>query len=78
MYDVSFQKLSERFFKTSSWPPVHMIADLVDGDHVFCLLYKVLKQTCSAIYWNAYLAMLGYTGFASVVQLDSTISCIPD
>ena len=42
MYDVSFAKLSERFFKTTSWPPVHMIADLVDGDHVFCLLYKVL------------------------------------
>lgn len=41
MYDVSFAKLSERFFKTTSWPPVHMIADLVDGDHVFCLLYKV-------------------------------------
>lgn len=41
MYDVSFAKLSERFFKTTTWPPVHMIADLVDGDHVFCLLYKV-------------------------------------
>ena len=44
MYDVSFAKLSERFFKTTSWPPVHMIADLVDGDHVFCLLYKVLPR----------------------------------
>ena len=44
MYDVSFAKLSERFFKTTSWPPVHMIADLVDGDHVFCLLYKVLPM----------------------------------
>lgn len=45
MYDVSFAKLSERFFKTTSWPPVHMIADLVDGDHVFCLLYKVLSTS---------------------------------
>ena len=47
MYDVSFAKLSERFFKTTSWPPVHMIADLVDGDHVFCLLYKVLLLPAS-------------------------------
>ena len=49
MYDVSFAKLSERFFKTTSWPPVHMIADLVDGDHVFCLLYKVQLQRFFAL-----------------------------
>lgn len=49
MYDVSFAKLSERFFKTTSWPPVHMIADLVDGDHVFCLLYKVQLQLFVAL-----------------------------
>ena len=41
MYEVSFAKLSERFFKNSSWPPVEYISDLVDNDHVFCLLYKV-------------------------------------
>lgn len=65
MYDVSFAKLSERFFKTTSWPPVHMIADLVDGDHVFCLLYKemyfrhlyattqpTLEQRCES--WDNY------------------------
>ncbi|KAK9824526.1 hypothetical protein WJX72_011098 [[Myrmecia] bisecta] len=40
MYDTSFAKLSERFYKTSSWPPVDAVADLVDQDHVFCLLYK--------------------------------------
>lgn len=50
MYDVSFAKLSERFFKTSTWPPVHMIADLVDGDHVFCLLYKVFTAVQCPIY----------------------------
>lgn len=50
MYDVSFAKLSERFFKTTSWPPVHMIADLVDGDHVFCLLYKVLPLPANDCY----------------------------
>lgn len=41
MYEVSFNTLSERFFKGSSWPPAEYIADLVDNDHVFCLLYKV-------------------------------------
>jgi len=41
MYEVSFPKLSDRYFKTGSWPPAQAIADLVDQDHVFCLLYKV-------------------------------------
>ena len=50
MYDVSFAKLSERFFKTTSWPPVHMIADLVDGDHVFCLLYKASHMSHTAAF----------------------------
>ena len=76
MYDVSFQKLSERFFKTSSWPPVHMIADLVDGDHVFCLLYKVLKLTHAAVTSSAYLSTLVCAVFA--IQLDSTISCVAE
>jgi len=42
MYEVSFPKLSDRYFKTSSWPSVEAISDLVDQDHVFCLLYKEL------------------------------------
>lgn len=42
MYEVSFAKLSERFFKGTTWPPVEYIAELVDKDSVFCLLYKVL------------------------------------
>jgi translation initiation factor 3 subunit L len=41
MYEHSFAKLSERFFKGTTWPPVEYIADLVDKDSVFCLLYKV-------------------------------------
>ena len=43
MYETSFATLSERFFKSSSWPPVEYIEGLVDHDHVFCLLYKVRK-----------------------------------
>lgn len=44
MYEVSFLKLSERYYKATSWPAVELIADVVDQDHVFCLLYKVLQQ----------------------------------
>uniref|UniRef100_A0A383V606 Eukaryotic translation initiation factor 3 subunit L n=1 Tax=Tetradesmus obliquus TaxID=3088 RepID=A0A383V606_TETOB len=42
MYEVSFPKLSDRYFKQGPWPPVDAISDLVDQDHVFCLLYKEL------------------------------------
>ncbi len=60
MYNVSFAKLSERFFKTTSWPPVHMIADLVDGDHVFCLLYKVSAlYRCMCIECSHLASLLG-------------------
>jgi len=44
MYETSFATLSERFFKGSSWPPCEYIEDLVDRDHVFCLLYKVFEH----------------------------------
>ncbi|GBG84560.1 hypothetical protein CBR_g38842 [Chara braunii] len=40
MYDGSWNKLSERMFTTTLWPPVEAIAPFVDNDHVFCLLYK--------------------------------------
>jgi translation initiation factor 3 subunit L len=30
-----------RYFKQGPWPEVKAISDLVDHDHVFCLLYKV-------------------------------------
>lgn len=41
MYEVSFPKLSDRYFKQGPWPHVDAVSDLVDQDHVFCLLYKV-------------------------------------
>lgn len=41
MYDVSFAKLSDRYFKGTNWPAADVIAELVDHDHVFLLLYKV-------------------------------------
>ena len=43
MYDVSFVKLTERFFKGVPWPPVELLSELVDHDHVFCMLYKVRR-----------------------------------
>ena len=42
MYEISFNKLSERYFKASPWPAVEAIAGIVDYDHVFCLLYREL------------------------------------
>lgn len=41
MYEISFLKLSDRYYKASPWPEVQHIAEVVDHDHVFCLLYKV-------------------------------------
>ena len=42
MYEVSWAKLSDRYFKAAPWPSVQLIADAVDHDHVFCLLYSEL------------------------------------
>eukprot|EP00850_Spirogloea_muscicola_P021247 SM000242S08483 [mRNA] locus=s242:164261:167142:+ [translate_table: standard] len=65
MYEGSFFKLSERYFKQTAWPPVEVIAPYVDNDHVFCLLYKemyfrhlykqlapTLEQRCES--WDNY------------------------
>ncbi|KAL8516198.1 hypothetical protein ACS0TY_014758 [Phlomoides rotata] len=40
MYETSFQSISDRFFKDTSWPSVDAVAPYVDNDHVFCLLYR--------------------------------------
>ena len=40
MYEISWLKLSERYYKAVSWPAVELISEVVDQDHVFCLLYK--------------------------------------
>mmetsp|Transcript_35179 Transcript_35179/g.89048 ORF Transcript_35179/g.89048 Transcript_35179/m.89048 type:complete len:519 (-) Transcript_35179:279-1835(-) len=70
MYEVSFLKLSERYYKTSPWPAVELIQDVVDQDHVFCLLYKEmyfrhlyarcqpdLRQRCES--WDNYCDLFG-------------------
>mmetsp|Transcript_32450 Transcript_32450/g.39280 ORF Transcript_32450/g.39280 Transcript_32450/m.39280 type:complete len:525 (-) Transcript_32450:495-2069(-) len=70
MYETSFAKLSERFFKASSWPSVQLIAPLVDNDHVFCLLYRemyfrhlyakctpTVEQRCES--WDNYCSLFG-------------------
>lgn len=85
MYDVSFVKLSERFFKGQPWPPVDAIAELVDHDHVFCMLYKVSGS--SADEWWRYLSQapalsgasycLARWPFGGVGQLvDSAPACL--
>lgn len=70
MYEVSFARLSERHYKQLPWPSVELLADLVDEDHVFCLLYKELyfrhlyartvpdlRQRCES--WDNYCALFG-------------------
>lgn len=42
MYESSFAKITEKYFKASPWPTVEAIAPYVDYDHVFCMLYKEL------------------------------------
>ncbi|KAI3717647.1 hypothetical protein L1987_69399 [Smallanthus sonchifolius] len=40
MYETSFHTLSDRMFKDTPWPSVEAVAQYVDNDHVFCLLYR--------------------------------------
>jgi len=39
MYERSFAAIGERFFAKTAWPRASAIAEYVDGDKVFCLLY---------------------------------------
>jgi len=42
IYENSFNKLTERYYKSSPWPPAEAIAPLVNNDQQFLLLYKEL------------------------------------
>jgi len=42
IYESSFHKLTDRYYKSSPWPPAEAISPLVDGDTQFLLLYKEL------------------------------------
>ncbi|XP_061141581.1 eukaryotic translation initiation factor 3 subunit L [Syngnathus typhle] len=42
VYENSWNKLTDRFFKTSPWPDVKSISALVGNDAVFLILYKEL------------------------------------
>lgn len=70
MYEISFLKLSDRYYKSVPWPDVRLIADVVDQDHVFCLLYKemyyrhlyarcgpTLRDRCES--WDNYCELFG-------------------
>lgn len=78
MYEISWLKLTERYYKLGAWPPVELIADIVDNDHVFCLLYKEmffrhlyarcapdLRQRCES--WENYCDLFG-------VMLNSNVN----
>lgn len=59
MYEVSFVKLSDRYFKACPWPNVEAIKGLVDDDHVFCLLYKV-NGAAYCLYVHLYIVVEMY------------------
>ena len=42
MYENSFNKLTERYFKNQPWPAVELISPFVNNDTTFQLLYKEL------------------------------------
>jgi len=42
IYENSFNKFTEKFFKNSPWPPHESIAPLVENDPLFIALYKEL------------------------------------
>ncbi|KAG8465855.1 hypothetical protein KFE25_005425 [Diacronema lutheri] len=42
IYENTYHKLTDRFYKTSPWPPAEAIAPLVDEDPTFVMLYKEL------------------------------------
>merc|ERR1719291_338212 len=42
IYEKSFNKLTDRYYKSSPWPPAEAIAPLVNNDQQFLLLYKEL------------------------------------
>ena len=65
MYESSFSKLPERFFKDKPWPKVDAISHLTGDDHVFSMLYSemyyrhvyarlqpTLEQRCES--WDNY------------------------
>ncbi|XP_048761523.1 eukaryotic translation initiation factor 3 subunit L-like [Ostrea edulis] len=41
-YENGFNKLTERFFKTSAWPEAEVVAPIVQNDPLFLILYKEL------------------------------------
>lgn len=65
MYETSFAKITDKYFKATPWPTAEAIAPDVDYDHVFGLLYKeiyfrhiyakltpTLEQRCES--WDNY------------------------
>ena len=42
IYETSFNKLTDRYYKNMPWPPAEAISPLVNGDWQFLLLYKEL------------------------------------
>ena len=42
LYETSFPRLTEQFFKSSPWPEAEVVAQYVPSDQLFLFLYKEL------------------------------------
>ena len=77
MYDFTWAKLSDQFFKSSPWPLAEVISPLANDDHVFLLLYRemyfrhlyarsVPSLAQQAASWENYRSLLGLILHGSV------------
>uniref|UniRef100_A0A8C1BQT1 Eukaryotic translation initiation factor 3 subunit L n=1 Tax=Cyprinus carpio carpio TaxID=630221 RepID=A0A8C1BQT1_CYPCA len=69
VYENSWNKLTDRFFKTSPWPEAEAIATLVGNDAVFLILYKEL-------YYRHIYAKVSVSVFAHPWIVSSCLSCL--
>jgi translation initiation factor 3 subunit L len=84
IYDTTWHKLTERYFKNSPWPPVSAISPLVQGDSAFLNLYQELyyrhmyaklKPTLEdrVASWTNYMALFSLV-LDPEIQLEERIS----
>ncbi|KXZ49005.1 hypothetical protein GPECTOR_24g295 [Gonium pectorale] len=63
MYEISFMKLSDRYYKAAPWPEVQHIQEVVDQDHemyfrhLYARCQPTLRDRCDS--WDNYLDLFG-------------------
>jgi len=71
IYETSFNKLTDRYYKSSPWPPADAISPLVDGDQQFLLLYKELyyRHIYSKLQPTLEQRMASFTNYCDIFNL---------